>query len=91
MGMIGAAFGLGFMIGPFIGGLLSDPATSIGGIFDTTFWSKYPYLLPCIFSSILSLISLLLAIIWLPESLPKKSRKNQLESPLKEIRVFLKI
>jgi DHA1 family tetracycline resistance protein-like MFS transporter len=86
MGMIGAAFGLGFMIGPFIGGLLSDPATSIGGIFDTTFWSKYPYLLPCIFSSILSLISLLLAIIWLPESLPKKSRKNQLESPVKEIR-----
>ena len=86
MGLIGAAFGLGFMIGPFIGGLLSDPATSIGGIFDTSFWSKYPYLLPCIFSSILSLISLLLAIIWLPESLPKKSRKNQLESPLKELR-----
>ncbi len=70
MGMIGAAFGLGFMIGPFIGGILSDPATSIGGIFDTDFWTKYPYLLPCIFSSILSLISLLLAIIWLPESLP---------------------
>ena len=65
MGMIGAAFGLGFMIGPFIGGILSDPATSIGGIFDTDFWTKYPYLLPCIFSSILSLISLLLAIICL--------------------------
>ena len=86
MGMIGAAFGLGFMIGPFIGGILSDPATSIGGIFDTDFWTKYPYLLPCIFSSILSLISLLLAIIWLPESLPEKSKKNSLESPLREIR-----
>ena len=84
--MIGAAFGLGFMIGPFIGGILSDPATSIGGIFDTDFWTKYPYLLPCIFSSILSLISLLLAIIWLPESLPEKSKKNSLESPLREIR-----
>ena len=86
MGMIGAAFGLGFMIGPFIGGILSDPATSIGGIFDTDFWTKYPYLLPCIFSSILSLISLLLAIIWLPESLPEKSKNNSLESPLREIR-----
>ena len=86
MGMIGAAFGLGFMIGPFIGGLLSDPATSIGGIFDTPFWIKYPYLLPCIFSSILSLISLFLAIIWLPESLSNKSRNSRLDSPLKEIR-----
>ncbi len=86
MGMIGAAFGLGFMIGPFIGGLLSDPATSIGGIFDTSFWLKYPYLLPCIFSSILSLISLFLAIIWLPESLSNESRDSQLGSPLKEIR-----
>tara|TARA_B100000214_G_scaffold373842_1_gene355090 strand:+ start:18316 stop:19647 length:1332 start_codon:yes stop_codon:yes gene_type:complete len=86
MGMIGAAFGLGFMIGPFIGGLLSDPATSIGGIFDTSFWLKYPYLLPCIFSSILSLISLFMAIIWLPESLSNESRDIQLESPLKEIR-----
>ena len=86
MGMIGAAFGLGFMIGPFIGGLLSDPATSIGGIFDTSFWLKYPYLLPCIFSSILSLISLFLAIVWLPESLSNKSRNSRLDSPLKEIR-----
>ena len=29
MGAIGAAFGLGFMIGPFIGGLLSNPALSL--------------------------------------------------------------
>ena len=28
--MLGAAFGLGFMIGPFLGGVLSDPATGIG-------------------------------------------------------------
>ena len=35
MGAIGAAFGLGFMIGPFIGGLLSNPASGIGGPFDT--------------------------------------------------------
>jgi len=28
MGMIGAAFGLGFMIGPFIGGVLSNPSSA---------------------------------------------------------------
>ena len=67
----GAAFGLGFMIGPFLGGLLSDPATGIGGPFDTQFWSDYPYLLPCLFSSAMSAIALMLAAFMLPESLPK--------------------
>ena len=72
MGAIGAAFGLGFMIGPFIGGLLSNPATGIGGPFDTTFWINYPYLLPCLLSSLLSLISLVIAILKLPESVDLK-------------------
>ena len=50
MGML-ELFGLGFMIGPFIGGILSDPATGIGGILDTDFWRKYEYLLP-VFSQV---------------------------------------
>lgn len=74
MGMIGAAFGLGFMIGPFIGGVLSDPANGIGAPFDGQIWIDHPYLLPCVFSSALSLISLCLALSWLPESLPPESR-----------------
>lgn len=74
MGMIGAAFGLGFMIGPFIGGILSDPASGIGGPFDTSFWASHEYLLPCLFSSMLSLISLTLAYYWLEESLPVEKR-----------------
>lgn len=76
MGMLGAAFGLGFMIGPFIGGLLSDPATSVGGFFDSSFWRANEYLLPCIFSSLLSLVSLTLAYFWLEESLGPDSRDD---------------
>ena len=76
MGMIGAAFGLGFMFGPFIGGILSDPASGLGGAFDTTFWADYPYLLPCIFSSAMSLIAFFLALTQLPESLPAESRTH---------------
>ena len=90
MGLIGAAFGLGFMIGPFIGGLLSDPANVIGGFFDTDFWRQHPYLLPCIFSSVLSAISLILAIFRLPESLPKNKRDNQIESPLDTVKKIIK-
>ena len=85
MGMIGAAFGLGFMIGPFIGGVLSNPSSGIGGVFATSFWINHPYLLPCMFSSVLSLISLTLAITRLPESLPPESRKITTGTPLKKI------
>ena len=38
MGMLGAAFGLGFMIGPFIGGVLSDPAQLSEGLLTHLFW-----------------------------------------------------
>ena len=85
MGMLGAAFGLGFMIGPFIGGILSDPATGIGGFFDTDFWREYEYLLPCVFSSLLSLISLSLAYFWLEESLDPKEESGPRESSLKKL------
>ena len=85
MGMLGAAFGLGFMIGPFIGGILSDPATSIGGVFDTNFWKEYEYLLPCLFSSLLSLISLSLAYFWLEESMDSKEEAEVHESSLKKL------
>ena len=90
MGLIGAAFGLGFMIGPFIGGVLSDPATVFGGVFDNDFWRSHPYLLPCMFSSLLSGISLILAIFRLPESLPKEDRNQQTESPLNTIKKIMK-
>ena len=82
MGMIGAAFGLGFMFGPFVGGVLSDPARGIGGAFDTAFWTQYPYLLPCLFSSTMSLIAFFLAFTQLPESLPAESRTHSDVSPL---------
>ena len=85
MGMLGAAFGLGFMIGPFVGGILSDPATGFGGPFDNQFWADYPYLLPCIFSSAMSSVALLLAFFKLPESLPPESRAESQKSPISQL------
>ena len=76
MGLIGAAFGLGFTIGPFLGGELSSPAERwslfVGTIFETN-----PYLLPCILASVLSIFSLLLAFKYLPESLEPASRSKR--------------
>ncbi len=52
MGMIGAAFGLGFVFGPFLGGFLSH----------------YGYEVPGFFAAGLSFVSMLLTLILLPES-----------------------
>ena len=73
MGLIGAAFGLGFTIGPFLGGELSSPA-SRWDLFVGTIFETHPYLLPCLLASVLSIFSLLLAFRYLPESLAPEFR-----------------
>ncbi len=60
LGLIGAAFGLGFIIGPAAGGLLSQ-----GG-----------YAVPAWSAMGLTLINLALIYFWLPESLSLKQRAN---------------
>jgi DHA1 family tetracycline resistance protein-like MFS transporter len=58
LGMIGAAFGLGFIIGPVAGGLLS----------------QWGFAVPAFAAAGLALINLLLVAFWLPESLPAEKR-----------------
>jgi DHA1 family tetracycline resistance protein-like MFS transporter len=53
MGMIGAAFGLGFVLGPAVGGLL-------GAVSLRT---------PVLFAAALTFVNLIFAAVWLPESL----------------------
>jgi multidrug resistance protein len=53
MGMMGAALGMGFVVGPAIGGLLSTPEMPT---------------LPFFVSAALSLVNLLMAWMWLPET-----------------------
>lgn len=57
-GMIGAAFGLGFILGPVIGGLLGD----------------VDHRLPFWFAAGLALLNFLYGLFVLPESLPKERR-----------------
>lgn len=62
MGLIGMAFGLGFIIGPGVGGLLTQPINGRIGP------------LACFVAAGLSLINLIWAFIALPESLPPERR-----------------
>jgi DHA1 family tetracycline resistance protein-like MFS transporter len=58
LGIIGAAFGLGFIIGPVIGGLLSSISLSA----------------PAYAAGIFSLVAAIVGFFILPESLPKEKR-----------------
>jgi len=60
LGMIGAAFGLGFIIGPASGGLLS----------------QWGYAVPAFVAAGLVMINLLMVSLWLPESLPPEKRET---------------
>lgn len=61
MGLIGTAFGLGFVFGPFIGGFLAK---------------RFSYEFPIFLSAGLSAIALVLTFIFVSESLPKELRRK---------------
>jgi DHA1 family tetracycline resistance protein-like MFS transporter len=65
MGLIGAAFGLGFVIGPAVGGGLS----------------RWGYALPAFAAALLSGVNLLATYAWLPESLTPEIRAKLAKSP----------
>lgn len=60
MGMLGAAFGIGFILGPAIGGTLS----------------VYGFAVPAFVSAALAFINLLTVYFWLPESLTAERRAD---------------
>lgn len=65
LGLIGAAFGLGFIIGPALGGILS----------------KWGFAVPALLAAALSLLNLVLVWRWLPESLtPEKRAQLSIQS-----------
>ena len=67
LGLIGAAFGVGFVVGPLLGGLLLKVPVSPD-------WQlRLPFLVAAVFST----IAWVLVLVKLPESLPKGSAARQ--------------
>jgi len=64
-GLIGAAFGLGFIIGPALGGFLST----------------YGYAVPAYAALTLSMINLVAVYLWLPESVTPERRAEMTHRP----------
>ena len=65
-GLIGMAFGLGFILGPYVGGKLADSSVVSWFNFATPFW----------FAAFLSVINIVSVIVFLPETLKKKVHKS---------------
>ena len=63
MGMIGAAFGLGFIVGPVVGGVLAGNDIATADLAT-----------PCLVAGALSLLAFLGVVLLLPESLPERVR-----------------
>jgi len=71
LGLIGAAFGVGFIIGPVTGGFLS----------------QFGYNVPAFVAAGLALINFILIFAWLPESLKKEKREQLVEQKKPAVRL----
>jgi DHA1 family tetracycline resistance protein-like MFS transporter len=65
-GKIGAAFGIGFVVGPYLGARLAAPGVSFFGLFNTPSW--FGPSVPFWFAAILSAINTVLVLVVLPET-----------------------
>lgn len=65
--LVGAAFGVGFMIGPAIGGILGDPDKILGSFASPR--------LPFIVAGILSMLNVAFGLLVLPETLKPEKRR----------------
>lgn len=77
MGLIGMAFGVGFVFGPAIGALLVSD-TVLDALFEhgTETWRHAHLFLPAFFAAALSGISFLMTIFRMRETLPESVRNN---------------
>ncbi|ORY03544.1 MFS general substrate transporter [Basidiobolus meristosporus CBS 931.73] len=72
-------WGVGSVVGPLLGGLLSEPATQYPSVFgNNSVMIKFPYLLPCLIGSCISLAGSIFGFFFLEETLKSKvQEKNQ--------------
>ena len=78
-------YGIGSIIGPVLGGMLSNPVQTYPGLFGrggwlTDFLTEYPYFLPCFISASICGFGLVFGLFYLEETLA--TLKNDEQKPL---------
>ncbi|KAK9727657.1 hypothetical protein K7432_001641 [Basidiobolus ranarum] len=78
-------WGVGSVVGPLLGGLLSEPASQYPSIFGgNEFLIRYPYFLPCAIGACISLAGSIFGAIYLEETLAKKVKKQSNQTETKQ-------
>ncbi|KAJ9474673.1 putative membrane protein [Pseudozyma hubeiensis] len=92
-GLLPLTWTVGCLVGPLLGGFLSRPAEKYPEIFVGGgwvgwggVWERYPFLLPCVVSSAITLGSIGLGVVALEETLPAIVERKKLEKEQKEQR-----
>lgn len=75
-GLVGAAFGIGFVVGPYIGGKLSEPHVSFYHLFHTPGW--FGATTPFWFAALLAMFNCATVLITFPETLKAKVHDQRL-------------
>lgn len=69
-----AGYYIGAIVGPILGGVLARPAVQYPGVFSSTgTWAYFPFLLPCLASAAITAVSLILAFLYLQETVKLRS------------------
>eukprot|EP00535_Pseudo-nitzschia_heimii_P006631 CAMPEP_0197179032 /NCGR_PEP_ID=MMETSP1423-20130617/4105_1 /TAXON_ID=476441 /ORGANISM="Pseudo-nitzschia heimii, Strain UNC1101" /LENGTH=590 /DNA_ID=CAMNT_0042628877 /DNA_START=203 /DNA_END=1975 /DNA_ORIENTATION=- len=92
--MMSSMVGYGMLIGPAIGGLLSDPVKQYPGYFESSMdddnvlrsmgkkiLKEHPFLLPNLIGSALSFLTLVIVLLYVEETLPDDQRRDWLMIP----------
>ncbi len=71
-GLIGAAFGIGFVVGPALGGMLSGIGTELN--WSTAIVTNWAYALPAFVAALIAFTNMIAVFFFLPESLRPEDR-----------------
>ncbi|KAH9027876.1 MFS general substrate transporter [Lactarius pseudohatsudake] len=76
--MPSAAWSLGYVIGPLIGGVLSRPQDRWPDTFSHPFWADYPYFLPCLVAAAFTCFSSIITALYLEETMNSRPSEKPL-------------
>lgn len=81
MALVGIAFGLGFVLGPAIGGLSAGwhPGTPVP---PGEYWGWHPFSGPALIAAVLATINFVWVLFRLPETLPLQTDREKADRPL---------
>jgi len=82
LGIIGAAFGLGFIIGPAVGGLMSTVGASMDAASDGAI--TWQFAIPALIAALLAFVNMVAVYFFLPESLSAEQREELASRPQDE-------